>query len=486
MNTEGQKYPDILPIQEQPGVWEYALQKHEAEIAGTHYDLRLGADDKIHSWAIRKGLPEPGRKYLAVQQPTHKREDLDFSGRILYGYGKGLQKLEERDQVDVLEATNDAIKFNRYKGRKTEKYKLIRTKGNKWLIINYTPTHKSKGITDRPKYIDDVYENIDKYIEGDYIMSPKYDGAHAVLVTAPGKEVGIFSYREAKAGLIEHTPKFEKILGKLGPDELGSIKIRGEVWAPIPLAEIGGFLNRKAIESRKLQTVNATPLQFIGFDVEEFKGEGLISYDEKLKALEEIAKKLPIEVTDYVKTLQGKRELVQGIWEGRDPRTNEGVVAWPREGGAPVRIPVKKKVDVIVKEIFPIDPKAKVKKDMAGGFWYALEDNPDKIIGKVGIGFTDAVREEMWKNRDEFIGMVAKVETKPPYPSGILRTPAFKSWHLDKYYGGNFKEKVSNFNVNAKDMNYLVNRQIEKAARRYTKQEKGIMRPKETSILMED
>ena len=185
-----------------------------------------------------------------------------------------------------------------------------------------------------------------------------------------------------------------------------------------------------------MQKKMGKPLKFMAFNVEEFKGKNVenIPYSERLKILKEIKKSIPIDIVDYVTTPGGKKALVQAIWAGRDLRTKEGVVAWPVAGGPPTRIPVKMREDVIVKSIFPVNPKAKVKKNMAGGFWYALENDPDKIVGKVGTGFSDKEREEMWKNRKKYIGRVAIVETKPPFETGVLRTPAFKGWHLDKFY----------------------------------------------------
>ena len=46
----------------------FVIQKHAAERAGLHYDLRLERDGTLVSWAVRRGLPTvPGEKHFAAQ-----------------------------------------------------------------------------------------------------------------------------------------------------------------------------------------------------------------------------------------------------------------------------------------------------------------------------------------------------------------------------------------------------------------------------------
>ena len=446
MNGEGQSYPEILPIQEQLGVWDMTLYEHEAERAGRHFDLRLmgaGAEglpeERVaHSWAIRKGLPEPGQKRLAIQQPTHTRADMEFKGPILVGYGKGEQKIKERGQVDVLEATDDAVKFNRYKGKKTEKFKMVRTGDNRWLVINYTPTHESKGVPkERPPYKEDTIGNIQKYIDGRYVLEPKYDGAHDLLISEPGKDLEVYSYRDAKMGLIEHTPKISRLFGVKSPEDMAKVVLRGEVWAPgLDVSDIGGLLNSHAPKARAKQQKSGQHLEYVGFDVDEIGGRKMqdVPYAEKLLILEQLASRIPITVTDVATSPSQKKKLVESIWSGDDARTKEGVVAWPLDGGMPTRIPVKKTYDVVVHDIYPIRPEAKTKKNMAGGVVYSWEEDPEVPVARLGTGFTDEQRKELWLHPERFIGQVAMVESKPLYPSGILRTASFKGWHPDKAY----------------------------------------------------
>jgi hypothetical protein len=79
---------------------DYIVQAHNADRAGPHHDIRFGDKDMgLLSWASRKGVPEPGAKHLAVQQPVHRHEYKDFEGEIPEGYGKGTVKKHTEGQV---------------------------------------------------------------------------------------------------------------------------------------------------------------------------------------------------------------------------------------------------------------------------------------------------------------------------------------------------------------------------------------------------
>ena len=81
---------------------DFIIQEHNARKAGKHYDLRLGTPDTgLYSWAMRKGLPQPGGKpVLAVRQPIHEYGYKDFEGNIPEGYGAGdVRKARENEVV---------------------------------------------------------------------------------------------------------------------------------------------------------------------------------------------------------------------------------------------------------------------------------------------------------------------------------------------------------------------------------------------------
>lgn len=51
---------------------------------------------------------------------------------------------------------------------------------------------------------------------------------------------------------------------------------------------------------------------------------------------------------------------------------------------------------------------------------------------KVGSGFDEATRAEVWANKDKYLGMIAEVRYQEITPDGSLRFPTFVCWRLDK------------------------------------------------------
>ena len=103
-------------------------------------------------------------------------------------------------ETEVLEASKDKIIFNRYQGRDTHEYILRRTDGNKWLLINRTPTAKSQPMPEsKPKYKEIKPEKVDPSKPGRW--DAKIDGAHLNYVIDDGKPIRAFSYRPSVRGL---------------------------------------------------------------------------------------------------------------------------------------------------------------------------------------------------------------------------------------------------------------------------------------------
>jgi ATP-dependent DNA ligase len=107
------------------------------------------------------------------------------------------------------------------------------------------------------------------------------------------------------------------------------------------------------------------------------------------------------------------------IAEGRNPITGEGVVVHP-EFGTPTKAKLLEDQDVTIRDIFPGAGKYKGKG--AGGFTYSLGEGP--TLGRVGTGLSDALRQELFSNPDEYIGRMARVRSQGAFPSGALRAPS--------------------------------------------------------------
>ncbi len=116
---------------------KFVIQEHFAEKAGHHYDFRLELDGVAKSWVLKKGLPNKGEKRLAIQTFDHDVEYMDFEGVIPVGYGKGRVVIWDKGEYELIERSEDKIKF-RLKGEKVKgEFVLIRFPKVKdgWLLI---------------------------------------------------------------------------------------------------------------------------------------------------------------------------------------------------------------------------------------------------------------------------------------------------------------------------------------------------------------
>jgi hypothetical protein len=135
-----------IPTVPKTETWDSVIHKHDAFRAGRHFDLRLlePKSDNLHSWALRR-MPKPGEKVLAVHQPTHTADYIDFKGTIPKGYGAGPVNVHKRTKVKVHKASPSRITFQMGPGL----YTLVHTKGKgkkderHWLLINRTKTAQS-------------------------------------------------------------------------------------------------------------------------------------------------------------------------------------------------------------------------------------------------------------------------------------------------------------------------------------------------------
>lgn len=394
--------------------WQLSIQKHDVK-SGTHYDLRLAPPGGAAlSWAGRY-LPAPGGKELFVQQADHSPEYMDFSGKIEKGYGVGSVSVERRGEVEVLNSSPDKITFYFYPGHGVEKYTLLRMSGKEWLFINHTVSKEHEDLIPVPlKYKDKYVER-----EGD-IKTPKIDGASSVLILRPDKTPAVFSKRTSKRNnqRIEYTPKLPQLLNVRSPKSLGTTVLRAEVYGltpdnkELPNRILGGILNSGVWKSRELQQQLGANLRLAAFDVVRYQGKDVstLPYEKKLLLIKQIRSNFPyIDIPSEV---------------GQTVDFKEGKVIW--QSGVPYRVKNKQDYDVYVRNIFPSTHEGR-----AGGFDYSFTPR-GPIAGRVGTGFTHLELKDMYKNPNKYKGMVARVESQQQHPSGALRAPAFKDWHLDK------------------------------------------------------
>lgn len=416
------------------------IQEHLAERAGKHYDIRLLIPPKkkiLFSWAARK-LPTDKKPILAVRQPDHTVDYLGWEGKIEEGYGKGRVKSILLTPIDIVSSHKDAVKFNIYEGRNVNEFLLFKTDKDKWLLKNITPK-----IPDLPDYKRSMPEKKD--IPDEVLLSPKYmaqakiDGAHVLVLLEPGKQIRVFSYRRAKktGELLEHTYKIPELIGKKAPKGIKRMILRGEIFAvkkdkPLPVSALAGLLNQSIWKAREKVEKKGIQFRIALFDVHKIgnKKMELAPYKEKLPILEKATKLSDIFILPpRAQSPKEKRKLIELISKGKLPLTKEGIVFWNmEEKKPPFKYKFKNEYDVIIKGFFPAKGELK---GLIGGFYYALPENPNKIVGKVGTGFTLEERKRLTKMKDKLIGEYARVEAAEQLPSGALRAPSFIALHLD-------------------------------------------------------
>ena len=87
---------------------EFILVKHDAEKAGTHYDLRFKKPDSkgwvsfaTPSKSREEPPPEKGEKMTLIRTEEHSEEEAKFTGKIKEGYGKGTIKKVDGGKCEV-------------------------------------------------------------------------------------------------------------------------------------------------------------------------------------------------------------------------------------------------------------------------------------------------------------------------------------------------------------------------------------------------
>lgn len=419
---------------DQKGPSRLVIQQHKART--DHFDLRLQDGDIAHSWVIRSPLGEKN-KTLAVRQPTHRADYMDFEGSIIEGYGKGDVKKVYDKNVDVISADNSKIHLATPSG---DELTLVKTKysPDAWLLIKNNKTQNP--VTSKPKY--KVIDGPVDFSDEKKVLQPKVDGAHTIFHLKSNGLNRVYSYRNRKGddSPIEHTHQVPEIRDMEVPKELNNTVLRGELYAqkdgrPVPAEEIGGMLNSGFLKSRETQKVKGSLKPYI-FDIVKFNGEDFQNkpYREKLEKIKLIEKSLPkLKAAETAFTADEKRELLELIKKNKHPDTKEGVVEWDLDAptGNPRKLKLRDSHDVVIRDIFPAEDKEGRPKQEAGGFRYSWSPK-GKIVGSVGTGFTKEKRIDMFQNPDDYIGRIARIKAQEVFNSGAMRAPSFYTMDVEK------------------------------------------------------
>lgn len=432
----------VITSAKTPRDWFLAEQEHRARRAGKHSDLRLFDGQTALSWALRKGLPEPGQSHLAIRQPDHDPAYMMYQGLIQSQYGRGRVSLKRSGTARVKDSSPDKINFAFLGSKNPQKFTMVRTPKygkDHWLLMNRTPTVKGRPDirTDKLRLKESPVADIGHYMGREYAFSSKIDGGQVTVNF--GKDVEVFSHMPSVTGeLINHSyiTGADKIKA---PKALDGTQVRAEVYAVkngkiLPIQELGSLMNsapEKALRRMKEEgiTLRLAPLQVLKHKGKPMEAHAYKRHQELLRA---IVKRMPANwrMPDVAYTKAKKEKMIQAIKEKTHPLTEEGVAAWPLNGagGSPVKLKFKEHSQVYIREVYAMKRSGKTVA-MAGGFRYSHTPR-GKIVGRVGTGFSMALRKEMWEAKKKMVGRKVVIQSMGKYPSGAHRAPSFISFHL--------------------------------------------------------
>ena len=165
---------------------QFVIQLHDA--SNLHYDLRLGMDGVLKSWAVPKGLPVVhGVKRLAIQTEDHPAKYIDFEGVIpKEEYGGGEMWVFDTGSIIWEKQSEKHLKFE-LKGKYIQaNYNLYRTKENHWIVeLDQADldTVFEKGF--KPM-LADVSKGLPKQ-KDNYLYEIKWDGIRVIVYIQDGE-----------------------------------------------------------------------------------------------------------------------------------------------------------------------------------------------------------------------------------------------------------------------------------------------------------
>lgn len=414
--------------------WPFVIQKHKADRAGLHYDWRLGNPETGvgHSWVTRR-IPGYGEKVLAKQTNDHTIPYFDFTGSIPEGYGKGNVETFRKGTAIITKGSPDKTTFTLNKGRQSERYTILRTNGDNHLLINHTPTAKSRKEIPNKK---DRYKKVllTQYTDPNIYASPKLDGAANVIVLKKFRHPEIFSYRSGKGPtqLIDHTFRLglDKEIANVKTDKptvLWAETLKLKSGKPIHVSELSGLLNSNVDKVR-----NKYKFENFVYNIDKYEGKDVSKFPfaKKLILLQTIVKNNPfLKLVPLSKTESEKKKLIDSIKTNKHKLTREGVIFFNTKTSIPSKVKFDTEHKVYIRGIQTGKGKFS---ESTGGITYSYKkDGP--IIGIIGGGFTEAQRKDMYNNPDKYIGKKANIRAHEKLKSSSLRMPIFLNWVEDQW-----------------------------------------------------
>ena len=160
---------------------KFVIQMHDA--SNLHFDLRLGVDGVLKSWAIPKGLPiEEGIKRLAIQTEDHPAKYIDFEGSIpKEEYGGGEMWVFETGSIEWIKNSEKSLKFILHGSQLKAEFAMYQMKEkNEWIIERKSDAPLEMFNSPVKHMLSDVGKEVPKN-QNDHLFEIKWDGIRVMI-----------------------------------------------------------------------------------------------------------------------------------------------------------------------------------------------------------------------------------------------------------------------------------------------------------------
>jgi bifunctional non-homologous end joining protein LigD len=468
------KTPEPAPVTGTAGSGRsgrFVVQRHRA--TRLHYDFRLEIDGVLVSWAVPKGPTlDPKIRRMAVHVEDHPIEYFDFEGVIpakQYGAGDvivwdwGTWEPEAPTLDGRKSVQSGELKFTLHGQKLKGRFTIVRTSGrggsrpfegddgNQWLLIHKADETSQTGwdAEDHPQSVktgrtnDEVKANRDAiwisqapaataeidlagakpaplpqkiepmlatlatkpFDDDDWLFEVKWDGFRVQAVIDHGK------VRLLTRNLNDAAMYFPRLLSSAKWIEAEQAVIDGEVVA----IDEDGRPDFSLLQT-KLGDKEATGLVYQVFDLLYFDGRSLLEVP-----LEDRKRLLGSVLKDHPRVRFASHVVGEGkaFFEAAGNMGVEGMVAKLRRSryepgrrtGAWLKIKIRPEQELVVGGWTPGSGNARDLGAMAVGVY---EDGKLRFAGKVGSGFTGAIRNDLLKRLKPLIQEDPPFDPAPP------------------------------------------------------------------------
>ncbi len=375
----------------------FVIQEHHAR--ALHWDFRLERDGVLVSWALPKGLPmDPATNHLAVHVEDHPFDYGKFEGTIPKGeYGAGRVTIWDHGTYDTEKWRTNEVMVVLHGKRASGRYVLFPIDEKNWMIHRMDPA---------PAFFEAMPQHVKPMLalagelpkrDAGWAYEFKWDGVRAMVYVDGGR---VRAFTRNDKSLLSAFPELRDIGLHLGSR---SAILDGEIVALdkdnrpnfSTLSKRLHVTSKSEIEKLR----HSIPASFFAFDLLYLEGHSLMdrSYDDRRAALESLelrgetyATPPSITNTSGAKVLDISRERgFEGVvLKRRDSR----YVAGSRSGSW---IKVK---NFFTQEVV-IGGWTEGKGEREGSLGALLLGVPTDqglgYVGKVGTGFTAAIRTDL-------------------------------------------------------------------------------------------